>query len=370
MSNLRYVGLDVHAETIAVAVAEASGEVRRLGKILNRPEAAAKLMAKLGPAAKLRVCYEAGPCGFVLQRQLTSLGIACDVIAPTLIPTKVGDRVKTDGRDAERLARSHRAGDLTAVGVPTPAHEALRDLVRAREAAKQDQLRARHRLSKFLLRQGRPRPEGMSAWYSRHRAWLGAQRFAEPAHATTCETYLRAVDRTTAAVSEVEAAITTAVAAAPPALGAVIAALQTLRGVQQIVATTVVSELGTFARFAHPRQLMGYSGLVPREDSSGSRIRRGAITKTGNAHLRRVLIEAGWAYRHGPYLGAALARRQQGQPANITKVAWDAQRRLCGRFKHLIARGKPRPQVVTTVARELLGFMWAIGREAEQRART
>lgn len=366
MSNMRYVGLDVHAATIAVAIAEANGEVRSLGEFPNTPEAVAQRVRRWGDPAALRVCYEAGPCGFTLQRQLAALGVACEVIAPSLIPTKAGDRVKTDRRDALHLARCYRAGDLTPVTVPSVAQEALRDLLRAREAAKQDQLRARHRLSKFLLRHGRRRPAGMAAWHSRHDAWLRGQRFTEAAHTATCTTYLRGLDLATAQVRDVEQAITGAVAAAPAPLRAVIAALQTLRGVQQLVAATVVSELGTFARFRHPRHLMGYSGLVPREHSSGTSTWRGAITKTGNAHLRRVMIEAGWAYRHGPHLGTTIAKRQQGQPTEITQLAWAAQRRLCARFKHLLARGKPRPQVVTTIARELLGFMWAIGRQAEQ----
>lgn len=368
MSNLRYVGLDVHAETIAVAIADAEGEVRSVGVIPNRPEAVAKQFGRFGARAQLRVCYEAGPCGFVLQRQLTHLGIACDVIAPTLIPMKAGDRVKTDRRDALKLARSYRAGELTPVYVPAPAQEALRDLVRAREAAKQDQLRARNRLSKFLLRHGRYRPAGMATWKSRHHAWLTAQRFTEPTHDVTHQAYFRVVTQATAHLEEIEAAIATAVAAAPAPLRAVIAALQTLRGVRHVVAATVVSELGTFTRFLHPRLLMGYSGLVPREHSSGGSTWRGGITKTGNAHLRRVLIEAAWAYRHGPSIGSDLQRRQQGQPAAITALAWQAQRRLCTRFRHLVARGKPRPQVATAVARELLGFMWAIGSEAERLA--
>lgn len=215
MSNLRYVGLDVHAQTIAVAIAEAEGEVRSVGVIPNRPEAVAKQLRRFGDAARLRVCYEAGPCGFVLQRQLTALGIACEVIAPSLMPVKPGDRVKTDRRDALKLARNYRAGELTPVYVPAPAQEALRDLVRARTAAKQDQLRARHRLSKFLLRHGRMRPDGMAAWHSRHRAWLQAQRFAEPAHTLTHQAYLRVLDHATAHVAEIEEAIATAIAAAP-----------------------------------------------------------------------------------------------------------------------------------------------------------
>jgi len=360
-TKLRYLGLDVHAETIAVAVAEADGESRSLGMIPNRPDPIARLIRKLGPPARLRACYEAGPCGYVLYWQLTRLGLHCDVVAPTLVPTKAGDRVKTDQRDALKLARSYRAGDLTPVWVPDAASEALRDLVRAREAAKQDQLRARHRLGKFLLRRGVRRPEGMRPWTQRHRAWLATLRFAELAQEATGVDYLHEVDHAAERVARLEQAIDRAVAAAPPEIQAVIAALQALRGIQQVAAATIVSEVGPLTRFAHPRQLMAYSGTVPSEYSTGDRIRRGAITKTGNAHLRRVLIEAAWAYRHRPSCTGALRRRQVGLPDPIRAIAWQAQLRLCHRYRWLTARGKLKPQVVTAIARELLGFIWAIG---------
>src|SRR6266542_3872640 len=275
-NNLRYLGLDVHAETIAAAIAEPDGDVRVLGVIANRADAVAKLIRKLGPRERLRACYEAGPCGYVLYWQFVRLGIPCDVVAPTLVPTKPGDRVKTDRRDAAKLARCHRAGDLTAVWVPDAAHEALRDLVRAREAAKQDQLRARHRLGKFLLRRGVRRPAGMRPWTQRHRAWLATLRFAELAQEATGVDYLHEVDHAAERVARLEQAIDRAVAAAPPEIQAVIAALQALRGIQQVAAATIVSEVGPLTRFAHPR-LMAYSGTVPSEYSTGDRIRRGAI---------------------------------------------------------------------------------------------
>jgi transposase len=360
-TKLRYLGLDVHAETIAVAIAEADGESRSLGLIPNRPDPIARLIRKLGPPARLRACYEAGPCGYVLYWQLTRLGVHCDVVAPTLVPTKAGDRVKTDRRDALKLARSYRAGDLTPVWVPDAASEALRDLVRAREAAKQDQLRARHRLGKFLLRRGVSRPQGMRPWTQRHRAWLATLRFGEPAQEATWVDYLHEVDHAAERVARLEQAIDRAVAAAPPAIQAVIAALQALRGVQQVAAATIVSEVGPLTRFAHPRQLMAYSGTVPSEYSTGDHIRRGAITKTGNAHLRRVLIEAAWAYRHRPSCTGALRQRQRDLPEPIRAIAWQAQVRLCHRYRWLTARGKLKPQVVTAIGRELLGFIWAIG---------
>jgi transposase len=365
-SNLRYVGLDVHAETIAVAVAEPGGEVRPLGIIPNRPEAVAKLIRKLSPRELLRVCYEAGPCGYVLYWQLTGLGVRCDVVAPTLVPTKPGDRVKTDRRDATKLARCYRAGDLTSVWVPDAAHEALRDLVRAREAAKQDQLRARHRLSKFLLRQGRRPPEGVKPGTQRHRRWLDALQFELAAHRATLSDYLTEIDHAAARLTRLEVALDEAVQAAPVTMRAVMAALQTLRGIRQVTAATIVSEIGPLSRFPHPRQLMGYTGTVPREHSSGRSVHRGAITKTGNAHLRRVLVEAAWAYRFAPKCAKGLRQRQRGQPEAITALAWKAQQRLCTRYRRLLARGKPTPHVITAVARELVGFIWAIGVAVER----
>jgi len=365
-NNLRYLGLDVHAETIAAAIAEPDGEVRVLGVIPNRADAVAKLLRKLGPRERLRACYEAGPCGYVLYWQLVRLGIPCDVVAPTLVPTKPGDRVKTDRRDAAKLARCHRAGDLTAVWVPDAAHEALRDLVRAREAAKQDQLRARHRLGKFLLRHGTRPPAGTKPWTQRHRRWLDTVTFAPPAQQATLVDYIHEVDHAGARLERLETALDLAIAAAPPAMQAIMRALQCLRGVRQLTAATIVSEIGPLSRFAHPRQLMGYSGTVPSEHSSGSSVHRGAITKTGNAHLRRVLVEAAWAYRFPPKCGDALRTRQRGQPPGITDIAWKAQQRLHTRYRRLLGRGKPVPHVITAVARELVGFIWAIGIAAER----
>ena len=364
--KLRHVGLDVHAETIAVAVAEPDGSVRELGLIRNRPEAVRKLVAKLGPAAQLRVCYEAGPTGYPLYWQLTALGVHCDVIAPSLVPTKAGDRVKTDRKDATRLARCYRAGDLTVIWIPDAATEALRDLVRAREVAKQDQLRARHRVSKFLLRHGCQRPEGMRAWTGRHAQWLAGVSFELPTLQVVFDDYRANLALLAERVARLERAIETALPTLAPAQQALVGALATLRGIRAVTAATVVSELGTLRRFANPRQLMGYAGLVPREHSSGSGVHRGAITKTGNAHLRRVLVEAAWAYRHRPDLTSAVLRqRQQGQPLPVVAIATRAQRRLCARYHRLTARGKPPLAVATTIARELLGFIWAIGQLVE-----
>jgi transposase len=366
----RWVGLDVHAETIAVAVGEADGTVRSLGIIPNTPEAVRRLVSKLGDRDKLRVCYEAGPCGYVLYWQLTKLGVLCDVVAPTLIPVKAGDRVKTDRRDAEKLARCHRSGDLTAVWVPDAQHEALRDLVRAREAASKDQLRARHRLGKFLLRRGLRRPDGCKAWGSRHAQWLAAIHFEHQADQDTFIDYRTEVEHAAARIERLERAIDVAIECAPAETRALADALQSLRGVAKVTAVTVVAELGRLSRFEHPRQLMGYSGMVPSEDSTGKRTRRGAITKTGNSHLRRVLVEAAWMYRFAPQLYASLRKRQEGQPETVKAIAWKAQHRLHRRYRRLAARGKPQSQVVTAVARELLGFIWSIGIHVEnQRGR-
>src|SRR6059036_2065283 len=282
--DIRFVGLDVHAETISVAVADPSGEVRSLGVIPNQESAVRRLVRRLGKKEDLRVCYEAGPTGYVVYWWLTALGVHCDVVAPTLVPVKAGDRVKTDRRDALKLARSYRAGDLTPVWVPDAAHEALRDLVRAREAAKKDQLRARHRLGKFLLRQGRRPPTGLRAWTRPHRNWVKTLQFEHAAHEATLLDYLHEVDHAADRLARLERALDVAITGAPARMRAVIEALQALRGVARVTAVTLVAEVGEFSRFVKPRQLMGYSGAVPCEDSSGERTWRGGITKSGNAH--------------------------------------------------------------------------------------
>jgi transposase len=305
----------------------------------------------------------------VLYWQLTGLGIECEVVAPTLVPVKAGDRVKTDRRDAQRLAQSFRAGNLTAVWVPDAAHEALRDLVRAREAAKKDQLRARHRLGKFLLRQGRRAPERLKAWTVGYVDWIRQQvRFEQLAQQITLEDYLEEVDHAGQRIARLEKAIDEAVELAPQSMREVVEALQALRGVGKMTAVTIVSEVGQLSRFAKARQLMGYSGTVASEHSSGKRIYRGGITKTGNAHLRRVLVEAAWSQRYTPVLSKELHRRQEGLSGEVQEIAAKARHRLHARYRRLLARGKTKQQVVTAVARELLGFVWAIGVEVERKA--
>jgi transposase len=364
-NKVRFLGLDVHAETIAVAIAEPDGEVRSLGTIANRAESIRKLIKKLGQVEQLKACYEAGPTGYVLYWQLAELGVACEVIAPTLVPMKAGDRVKTDRRDAERLARSYRSGDLTAVWVPDEGSESLRDLVRAREAAKQDQLRARHRLSKFLLRLGQRPAAGMKAWTAPYMAWVRQVHFAQVAREATMLDYLHEVDHMGERVKRLEQAITEAVKLAAPVVQEVVKGLQALRGIAEISAVTIVAELGSITRFGTARQLMGYSGAVPTEDSSGKRTRRGSITKTGNAHLRRIIVEAAWSYRYRPAIGPRLRKRQEGVPEPIKEIAWKAQVRLHKRFMKLAAAGKDQRKIITAVGRELLGFIWAIGVKAE-----
>jgi transposase len=369
MTKLRFVGLDVHAETIAVAVAEPGGEVRCLGTIPNRLESIRKMIGKLGPVKDLRTCYEAGPTGYVLYWQLVQLGVECQVVAPTLVPVKSGDRVKTDRGDAEKLARCHRAGDLTPVWVPDEAHEALRDLVRAREAGKKDQLRARHRLGKFLLRHGRRQPDGMKAWTKMYLEWVKSHvHFDQPAQEATLQDYFHEVEHAAARIERLEKSLDEAIGKAPEQIRAVIEALQALRGVARLTAATIVSEIGSFSRF-EPRGLMGYSGLVASEHSSGNKVKRGSLTKTGNSHLRRVIVEAAWAYQRRPWIGGYLLRRQRDLKLSdeVKEVAWKAQHRLHKRYSKLTGAGKNKNQTVAAVGRELLGFIWDIAVRTERK---
>jgi transposase len=363
--DIRFVGLDVHKETIAVAIAEPGGEVRSLGTIPNEAEAIRKLIKKLRADGAFTCCYEAGPTGYVLYWQMVKLGVPCVVIAPSLVPTKAGDRVKTDRRDAEKLARCYRAGDLTPVWVPTPEHEALRDLVRAREAAKKDERRARHRLQKFLLRRGVRAPKGMREWTETHRKWVSSLTFELAAQQATLTDYAAEVDHGKQRIQGLEKAIDEAIAAAPAAMRAVIEALQAMRGISKLTATTIVSEVGELSRFEHPRELMSYSGSVPSEHSSGGKTARGSITKTGNAHLRRVIGEAAWHYRHRPRVIGQLRKRQEGVSSQAIDIAWKAQERLHRRYRQLSER-KCKQKVVTAIGREMLGFIWDIGMQVER----
>lgn len=288
------------------------------------------------------------------------------MIAPALVPRKAGDRVKTDRRDAEKLARSYRSGDLTAVWVPDAGHEALRDLVRAREAAKKDQLRARHRLQKLLIRRGIRPPEGMKAWTERHYKWVKSLTLEPIALEATRLDYVTEVDHVRERIVRLERAIDEAIETAPERMRAVVEGLQALRGVAKITAATIVAELGSPSRFESPRLLMGYSGAVPREHSSAGNISRGPITKTGNSHLRRVIVEASWAYQHKPSLYRVLQRRQANVSEEVKAISMKAQHRLHGRYRKLTGRGKSHQHAMMAVARELLGFIWAIATHIER----
>ena len=367
--DTRHVGFDVDSEKIAVAVAEPEGEVRSLGEIPNREESVRRLVKKLGPASRLRVCYEAGPHGYGLYWLLSGLGVHCDVVAPTLVPVRSGDRVKTNRRDALKLARCYRSGDLTAVWVPDAEYEALRDLVRAREVSKKDQLRARHRLGKFLLRRGLRAVAGMKSWTAKHLLWVKTLRFERAAQEATYLDYLHEVEHAAERVARLERAIDQAIEALPAEMRAVVAGLQALRGIKQMSAVTIVAEAGPLSRFARPKQLMGYSGMVSSEDSTGSSVRRGAITKTGNAHLRRIAGEAAWAYQYRPAMSLEMKKRQEGLSEEVKEIAWKAQSRLCTRYRRLVAKGKLRQKVTTAIGRELLGFIWAIGTQVEREQR-
>jgi transposase len=366
MSNCtRYLGLDVHAETITAAIAEGRGKIRSLGKFPNRPEAVRKLIEKLGGGKNLKVCYEAGPTGYALYWQLTKLDVDCEVIAPSLIPRKPGDRVKTDRRDAEKLAQCYQNGELTPVWVPTLEHEALRDLVRQRAAAKADESRAKHRLVKHLLRRGLREPKEARAWTHPWWRWVQSLKFDYEAEQVAFLDCIAEVLHMGERLARLDKAIDRLVATAPSHMQAVIEALQALRGVAKLTAVTIVAEVGTFKRFRRPTELMGYTGLVPSEYSSGQREAKGGITHTGNAHLRHVLGEAAWHARHRPWLNKRLKRLLPTLPAGVAEIAWKAQERLHKKFSRMTFHRKHAGTVASAVARELVGFIWAIGSMVE-----
>jgi transposase len=362
---ITYVGLDVHKDTIVVSFAEAGlrgelREVREYGKIVNTPAAVKALATKLAAKGnELRFCYEAGPCGYGVQRQLSGMGHQCAVVAPSLVPRKPGERIKTDRRDAIKLAKMHRADELTPVWVPDQAHEAVRDLVRARLAAVRSLRQARQQLSGFLLRHGHHYHR--APWTVAHRRWLASLKFDQPIHYIVLEDSVAAVEAAQQRRDRLEAHI---IAALPEwSLAPVVEALQALRGVALVAAVTLVAELGDITRFSNPRQLMAYLGLVPSEHSSGRSRRQGGITKAGNAAARRMLIEAAWSYRFPARISREQLLQQERLAKPIRDIAWKAQERLCRRYRKLARAGKPTTVISTAVARELAGFVWAIATE-------
>jgi transposase len=371
--KLLFTGLDVHAKNITIALAEGGGgtpgEARLYGTIPNDLHALERVFAKLRkahPGAELRVCYEAGPTGFVLARRLAQLKLHCTVVAPSLIPTRSGDRIKTDRRDALKLARLHRAGELTAVHVPDANDEAMRDLCRARTDAVADLRSGRAQLKAFLLRNGY-RYTGKSAWSEAHRRYLRELVLPHPAQRVVLEDAIRAIGGAGERIARLEeqmAALLESWHMKP-----VVAAMMALRGFALVGAMILVSELGGAWRFDHPRQLMAYLGLVPTENTSCDTRRQGRITKTGNSHARWLMIEAAHHYRLSPKVSKELSARQQGQPEDIKACAWKAQTRLHKRMMQLCARGKERNKVTVAVARELCGFVWHIFRLMEPRMR-
>ncbi len=356
-----YVGLDVHKDSIVIAMAREGREPAENWKTIPndavRLRKALKLVVKKGEV--LKVCYEAGPTGFGVCRRLREVGIDCIVVAPSLVPGKPGDRVKTDRRDARKLAHFLRSGDLTQVYVPDEAVEAIRDLERARDDAKCAERVARHQLSKFLLRHDR-HWEGKT-WTQKHRDWIRVQQFAYPAQQRVLEDYLKAVEDLAERVARLTAQVEELVQ--ETALAPLVKALQAFRGISVLSAATIAAETGDLRRFATASQFMSYVGLVPSEDSTGKRRRQGAITRCGNAHLRRIIVEAAWHYRHLPVMSKELRRRNVGVAAGVQRIAWEAQKRLNKRLYHLLLVGKSAQKAIIALARELAGFIWSVGQE-------
>jgi transposase len=355
-----FVGLDAHAESTAIGFAEAGRAAPRfVGTVGPKVSELTKALGKLGAPGSLLIVYEAGPCGYGLARELTVAGYRCEVIAPSKIPHKPGERVKTDRRDALKLSSLARAGELVAVTIPDERDEAIRDLSRTRVDAVRARLKARQQLKALLLRHGR-RYTGKTSWTAAHERYLATISFPHPAQEIAFTEYRQAVGEGEARVQRLTQSLTQEVEGWR--MQPVVSAVMTLRGLDLVGATTVVAELGDLRRFAHPRELMGYVGLVPSEHSTGSMRRQGAITKTGNGHVRRVLIEAAWNYRFPARVSRSLQVRQEHQPPEIRAIAWRAQLRLSHRYRRLTARGLQHNKVCVAIARELAGFIWDIGR--------
>lgn len=360
MSKLRFVGLDVHKDTIVMAVAEeGQSEAVALGTFPHDVAKVVKRLVKMeADVSRWRVCYEAGPTGFGLCRRLKKAGIDCVVVAPSLVPQQAGVRVKTDRRDARRLAHFLRSGDLTAVWVPDEQTEALGDLERSRDDAKNAERVARHQLDKFLLRNERVFRDGRS-WTMRHSAWLKPQKFDDPCKQCVMDDDVKAVEDATERVKRLSKEIEHFVERT--ALAPLVTALKSFRGISTLSAVVIAAEIGDLRRFPTARQFMAFVGLVVSEHSSGKTIQRGPLTRTGNSHVRRILVEAAQHYRHRPTLNAALRERQAGVSSEVTAIAWKAQQRLCKRLTYLLEQNQPRNKAIAAVARELAGFVWAVG---------
>jgi transposase len=362
MKSLIYVGLDVHKNSIVIAMAVGKGEATVVRTIVNDWVTLLKEIDKLGSRARLRVCYEAGPTGYGLARRLNSSGICCVVIAPSRIPRESGRRVKTDRRDARKLSNLLRAGLLTEVRIPEEEREAMRDLERARDDAKNAERVVRHQLDKYLLRHGRV--WSRTKWTQPHWSWIKQSAFPAEASRRVLADAIRAVEEATARVERLEKDIEELVETW--SLAPLVRALQALRGMRLISAVIVAAELGDVAQFSSPRKAMGFLGQVPSEDSSGERRHQGGITRTGNGHVRRILTEAAWNYRFHPRPSRTIRKRRESLPREIVAIAEKAEQRLSRRYQHLINRGKSGPKVVTAVARELTGFIWAIAQEVRK----
>ncbi len=357
--SITIIGLDVHKRSIAVAIRQPGIDGVQEERLPNEPGAVKRWARRWKGTSRGRLlcAYEAGACGYALQRQLEALGVPCDVVAPSLVPRKPGERIKTDRRDARKLAEYLEGGHLTPVRPPTPREEAARDLCRARDDARQDRMRSRHRLSKFLLRRGISYTVGRKAWTEAHRSWLKGLPFDDPWEQAVFDDYRLAVEQIDARIATLDRQIEAL--AQEPAYRKAVGALRCYRGIETRTALGLVTELHGIERFGNARGLMAFVGLVPSEASSGERQRRGAITKAGNSHVRRLLIEAAWHARHKPAIPLALRQRREGQPPEIIAMADEAQKRLHRRYWRLVQRGKPTTVAATAVARELAGFVWA-----------
>jgi transposase len=352
-----YVGVDAHKKDLFIAMLVGDQTTPVTWQLANEPTAVRRLVRKLEREAPgpVRVCYEAGPGGYALQRQMTTPRVSCQVIAPALIPRKPGERVKTNRRDARKLTELLRAGLLTEVRPPTPEEEAVRDLCRARDDAREDLQRCRHRLGKLLLRRGL-HYSGRN-WTRAHRQWVDSLEWTQPAERVVVDDYLLAIDHTEARLLELDARLTEIAQADP--YREPVGWLRCFRGIDTLTAILILAELHDFRRFHSARALMAYLGLVPGENSTGEKHRRGRITRTGNALVRRLLVETAWHYQHRPGIGVALAKRRKGQPGRVVAIADKAQQRLCRRFRRLADQHKPAPKIVVAIARELAGFLWA-----------